>query len=152
MINSEESKSVASDFELGFGGRAFAAAGAAVLSAVIVNPLDVAKTRSQAKAAGVPYQGLSSGTACFESNTMFPDVKSTIGACREHHLWDIFAGTIRCKPCLPVYFKSELSGPIIFVLFPLSIPADWNAPRLPSILALNFHGSNYIIQSAWTII
>jgi hypothetical protein len=43
MINSEESKWVPSDFELGFGGRAFAAAVAAVLSAVIVNPLDVAK-------------------------------------------------------------------------------------------------------------
>jgi len=41
----EESKSVpsASDFDLGFAERAFAAAGAAVLSAVIVNPLDVAK-------------------------------------------------------------------------------------------------------------
>jgi solute carrier family 25 protein 39/40 len=41
----EESKSVpsASDFDLGFVERAFAAAGAAVLSAVIVNPLDVAK-------------------------------------------------------------------------------------------------------------
>ncbi|KAL9348223.1 hypothetical protein Peur_059589 [Populus x canadensis] len=92
------------------------------------------------------------GTACFESNTMFPDVKNAIGTCREHHLWDSFAGTIRCKPCLPVYFKFELSGPIIFVLFPLSIPVDWNAPRLPSILALNFHGSNYIVQSAWTVI
>jgi hypothetical protein len=43
MINSEESKSVPSDFELGFGGRAFAAAVAAALSAVIVNPLDVSK-------------------------------------------------------------------------------------------------------------
>ncbi|KAJ6344037.1 hypothetical protein OIU76_005717 [Salix suchowensis] len=43
MINSEESKSVPSDFELGFGGRAFAAAGAAVLPAVIVNPVDVAR-------------------------------------------------------------------------------------------------------------
>ena len=41
----EESKTVpsASDFDLGFAERAFAAAGAAVLSAVIVNPLDVAK-------------------------------------------------------------------------------------------------------------
>lgn len=36
-------KAVPSDVNLGFGARAFAAAGAAVLSAVIVNPLDVAK-------------------------------------------------------------------------------------------------------------
>ncbi|CAK7348767.1 unnamed protein product [Dovyalis caffra] len=74
----EESKSVPSapDFDLGFGERAFAAAGAAVLSAVIVNPLDVAKIRLQAQAAGVPYQGLC-GMGCFESNMMFPDVKSS---------------------------------------------------------------------------
>jgi hypothetical protein len=26
---------------------------------------------------------------------MFPDVKNTIGTCREHHLWDSFAGTIK---------------------------------------------------------
>jgi hypothetical protein len=36
--------------------RAVSAAGAAFISAVIVNPLDVAKTRLQAQAAGVNYQ------------------------------------------------------------------------------------------------
>lgn len=35
--------------------RAVSAAAAAVLSAILVNPLDVAKTRLQAQAAGVPY-------------------------------------------------------------------------------------------------
>ncbi|XP_061960636.1 uncharacterized protein LOC133681569 [Populus nigra] len=91
------------------------------------------------------------GTACFESNTMFPDVKNTIGTCREHHLWDSFAGTIDVNRASQ--FTSNLNQVVrSFLLFPLSIPADWNAPRLPSILALNFHGSNYIVQSAWTVI
>ncbi|XP_027350182.1 mitochondrial carrier protein MTM1 isoform X2 [Abrus precatorius] len=48
-----------SDTQLSIGERAFSAAGAAVLSAIIVNPLDVAKTRLQAQAAGVPYHGIS---------------------------------------------------------------------------------------------
>ncbi|KAI3979277.1 hypothetical protein MKX01_007753 [Papaver californicum] len=41
------------DINLGFGERTFSAAGAAVLSVILVNPLDVAKTRLQAQAAGV---------------------------------------------------------------------------------------------------
>ncbi|XP_078431631.1 mitochondrial carrier protein MTM1-like isoform X2 [Wolffia australiana] len=43
------------DTEMSFGERSVAAAGSAVLSAILVNPLDVAKTRLQAQAAGVPY-------------------------------------------------------------------------------------------------
>ncbi|GAV81948.1 Mito_carr domain-containing protein [Cephalotus follicularis] len=70
----DDAMSFKDDAYLGFGQRAFSAAGSAIISAIIVNPLDVAKTRLQAQAAGVSYEGLCH-MACFETNTMLPDVR-----------------------------------------------------------------------------
>ncbi|OIT26636.1 PREDICTED: mitochondrial carrier protein MTM1 [Nicotiana attenuata] len=62
------------DVNLRFGERAISAAGAAVLSAVLVNPLDVAKTRLQAQAAGVPYDSLCS-LGPLHANTVLTGLK-----------------------------------------------------------------------------
>ncbi|KAI3449246.1 hypothetical protein Pfo_005911 [Paulownia fortunei] len=78
-FNKESSKPKVSDVDLSFGERAFSAAGAAFISAIIVNPLDVAKTRLQAQAAGVPYDGLCQ-TACSVSNTMLQDRNSMLSS------------------------------------------------------------------------
>lgn len=68
-----------SNYQLGVTERAFSAAGAAFLSAIIVNPLDVAKTRLQAQAAGVPYShplsNLTSRMAFFGPTMMFADLR-----------------------------------------------------------------------------
>ncbi|XP_042479413.1 mitochondrial carrier protein MTM1-like isoform X2 [Macadamia integrifolia] len=68
-----------SDANLNFGERAVSAAGAAVLSAILVNPLDVVKTRLQAQAAGVPYSRtrhhVSGRMASLGPNTLFSDLR-----------------------------------------------------------------------------
>ncbi|KAL3845638.1 hypothetical protein ACJIZ3_003041 [Penstemon smallii] len=59
--------------------RALSAAAAAFLSAIWVNPLDVAKTRLQAQAAGAPYShplsNVTNRMACFGPNMMFADLR-----------------------------------------------------------------------------
>ncbi|KAG5533857.1 hypothetical protein RHGRI_027900 [Rhododendron griersonianum] len=61
--------------QLGLLERGFSAASAAVFSAILVNPLDVVKTRLQAQAAGVPHthplSNLTSCMALFGPNMMF---------------------------------------------------------------------------------
>lgn len=68
-----------SDYNMGFKERIFSAAGAAFLSAVLVNPLDVAKIRLQAQAAGVPYSHpqhhVCQRFASIGPNVIFPDVR-----------------------------------------------------------------------------
>ncbi|GFP91325.1 mitochondrial carrier protein mtm1 [Phtheirospermum japonicum] len=75
-----------SDGKLGFHERALSAAGAAFLSAILVNPLDVAKTRLQAQAAGVPYShplsNFISRMAFFGPNMMFADLRCSPSCAR----------------------------------------------------------------------
>ncbi|KAH6828062.1 manganese tracking factor for mitochondrial SOD2 [Perilla frutescens var. hirtella] len=70
---------ISSGEKLGLPERAFSAAGAAFLSAILVNPLDVAKTRLQAQAAGVPYShplsNLTTRMAFFGPHMMFADLR-----------------------------------------------------------------------------
>ncbi|KAG6582646.1 Mitochondrial carrier protein MTM1, partial [Cucurbita argyrosperma subsp. sororia] len=63
-----------SDANLSFGERSLSAAAAAVVSAILVNPLDIAKTRLQAQAAGVPYEGPCRMTS-LERNTVIPNLR-----------------------------------------------------------------------------
>ncbi|KAL1565525.1 Carrier protein, mitochondrial [Salvia divinorum] len=72
--------------KLGFPERAFSAAGAAFLSAILVNPLDVAKTRLQAQAAGVAYShplsNLTTRMTYFGPHMMFADLRCSPSCAR----------------------------------------------------------------------
>ncbi|KAK6918239.1 Mitochondrial substrate/solute carrier [Dillenia turbinata] len=102
--SSSSSSETLSGVSLGLAERAFSAAGAAILSAVLVNPLDVAKARLQAQAAGVPYN--SQCLACFE-NTMLPDIRcSQSRACAVVNSESAcHPGSLRYKGTIDVFYK-----------------------------------------------
>ncbi|XAR52251.1 hypothetical protein NMG60_11020210 [Bertholletia excelsa] len=96
-----------SDGYLGLAERAFSAAGAAVLSAILVNPLDVAKTRLQAQAAGVPYSHPLSNVinrmAFSGPNMMFADLRCSPSCTRAG-----FCGTVAICPPDCFQYKGTL--------------------------------------------
>ncbi|KAK1418652.1 hypothetical protein QVD17_27797 [Tagetes erecta] len=88
------------NYNMGFSERAISAAGAAFLSAIIVNPLDIAKTRLQAQAAGVPYHNLTQ-TCSFHTNTMLPDIRCCLSSCNR----SVVAESSHYKGTLDVFYK-----------------------------------------------
>lgn len=86
---------------------ALSAAGAAFLSAVIVNPLDVAKTRLQAQAAGAAYahplSNALSRMAVFGPNMMFADLRCSPSCARAG-----IQGTVSMCPPDCFHYKGTL--------------------------------------------
>ncbi|KAI3960873.1 hypothetical protein MKW92_014832 [Papaver armeniacum] len=91
-------KNIGADVNLGFGERTFSAAGAAVLSVILVNPLDVAKTRLQAQAAGVPYSNVTeyicARMTAFRTNGIFSDLRCSPSCARAA----LFGPSFICPP------------------------------------------------------
>ncbi|KAF9614569.1 hypothetical protein IFM89_019316 [Coptis chinensis] len=75
-----------SDFQLSFGERALSAAGSAFLSAILVNPLEVVKTRLQAQAAVAPHtpfwHHFCDRMASLGPHTMFSDLRCSPSCAR----------------------------------------------------------------------
>ncbi|KMT16086.1 hypothetical protein BVRB_3g052540 isoform A [Beta vulgaris subsp. vulgaris] len=92
---------------ISFAANALSAAGAAFLSAIIVNPLDVAKTRLQAQAAGAAYahplSNALSRMAVFGPNMMFADLRCSPSCARAG-----IQGTVSICPPDCFHYKGTL--------------------------------------------
>ncbi|KMZ56459.1 putative Mitochondrial carrier protein [Zostera marina] len=110
---SGEKDGVSTDSNVGLLERSISAAGAAVISAILVNPLDVAKTRLQAQDAGIQYSSsyhhdIRSRIASFGGNRFYTGVRCYPSFCRGAVFGDEAMCTSNCfqyKGTLDVFNK-----------------------------------------------